>query len=496
MINRKILALLFVAATVVWAIILWLDLLPVNLPNGTFIAKPYLQLGTSGLLSLLWQTKDEAGQWKIEIKKEGQWQPGPEPIKKRIEVDSIPPYNLFSADLSGVGTKSFDYRILRDGKVEFSAGARQRVEKDSKFRFVVFGDAGENTPGQRKIAYQVSQANPNFVMIVGDIVYPDGRLREYLDHFFPVYNNENASPGTGAPLMRSTLFVAAPGNHDIGTAAIFITRNFSHFPDSLAYFYEWLQPLNGPGKSVGGVNTPVLIGNPGRQERFKIAAGPNYPTMANFFFDLGDARFIVLDGNDYMDWSNQDWRNWLEKTLVDAKSKKWRFVLFHQAPFNSDTTHFTEQRMRSICDILERNNVRIVFSGHVHNYQRTYPLHFAPAALKPDRAGTMDGKLTFSKGGDPQGQITYVVTGAGGATLNGKGVATAPANWQNFTAKFVANAHSFSICDVDGDKLSVQQVTEDGNIIDQFSIIANASSSTIPQQTIPVNAPRPTPMRH
>ena len=34
--------------------------------------------------------------------------------------------------------------------------------------------------------------------------------------------------------------------------------------------------------------------------------------------------------------------------------------------------------MRVIAPILEANHVDIVFSGHVHNYQRSFPLTFAP----------------------------------------------------------------------------------------------------------------------
>ena len=44
----------------------------------------------------------------------------------------------------------------------------------------------------------------------------------------------------GAPLLRSVPFIAAPGNHDTDL------NNFQRYPDALAYFLYWDQPLNGP----------------------------------------------------------------------------------------------------------------------------------------------------------------------------------------------------------------------------------------------------------
>jgi hypothetical protein len=68
------------------------------------------------------------------------------------------------------------------------------------------------------------------VLITGGIVYARGRISEYREKFWPIYNAEEASPSRGAPLLRSTLFLAAPGNDDIGT------RDLDTYPDGLAYF--------------------------------------------------------------------------------------------------------------------------------------------------------------------------------------------------------------------------------------------------------------------
>ncbi len=484
--SKKVLLVLLclLIGGMVWFAVYWSN---PGAPSGTFLAKPYLQLGPNAGLSLLWQTTPNLDQWTIEIKNERQWKSGPPVTKRQLQIDSINPFELFLVDVTEFGVKPFEYRILRNNHVEFSARANERLNSSSRYKFAVLGDCGADTLAQKKIAYQIYMAHPNFVLVTGDIVYPDGRASEYLDHFFPVYNNDQASSDAGAPLMRSTLMAAVPGNHDVGKAGLFDVRNMAVFPDSLAYFYEWSQPLNGPGK-YGQPNTPLLLQNPARQERFRVAAGKNYPAMSTFYFDNGNARYILLDADHYMDWTNQVWRKWLDDALSAAKDKKWRFVLYHQTAFNSDTSHYSEQRMRVITDILEKHDVRIVFCGHVHNYQRTYPLHFVPGVM--DAKGMVAGQIELAGQDIPThaGQIVYITTGAGGASLTGTQIASTPEKWQSFTQKFIANTHSFSLCEVDGDTLAVKQISEDGAVLDQFAV--SAASYLIPGSS-PNSKPTP-----
>ena len=48
----------------------------------------------------------------------------------------------------------------------------------------------------------------DIVFLTGDIVYTRGRISEYRPKHFGVYNTEET------PLLRQTLFIGAPGNHD------------------------------------------------------------------------------------------------------------------------------------------------------------------------------------------------------------------------------------------------------------------------------------------
>jgi 3',5'-cyclic AMP phosphodiesterase CpdA len=338
---------------------------------------------------------------------------------------------------------------------------------------VVFGDCAAGTAGQKAIAYQAYRARPDFVFIPGDIVYARGRISEYRDLFFPVYNADDASPGISAPLLRSTLFLAAPGNHDIATT------NLDQYPDGLAYFLYWSQPLNGPLGTSGARNTPVLRGSAARQQAFRAAAGSSYPRMANFSFDYGNAHWAVLDANTYVDWTDPDLRAWLKQDLAAARSATWRFVAFHQPGFNSSHHHFDEQRMRLLAGVLEEAKVDVVFCGHVHNYQRTFPLRFAASLLsdgRPQSTGSrIAGKWTLDREFDGKSRtspagVIYLISGAGGAGLYDQAQHNNPGSWQEFTHKFIANVHSLTIVDVSGLKLTVRQVSAAGEEVDRFEV--------------------------
>jgi hypothetical protein len=73
--------------------------------------------------------------------------------------------------------------------------------------------------------------------------------------------------------------------------------------------------------------------------------------------------------------SNQ--MNWLIKDLsnVDKSITPWTFVVFHQPYINSNTMHdiVTEGRpmQKAIEDTLYDAKVDLVFSGHVHSYERS-----------------------------------------------------------------------------------------------------------------------------
>ena len=313
-------------------------------PNPPFLVQPYVQLGNAPSLSdkeqllVLWHTVDVDAKWHVDYRVEGKgWKKADVDQERRIEVSAIPAHRVFSAHLKDLAPgKPVSYRVSLEGKQVFEV--RHGARKAAIMEFAALRDCAADAE-QRAIAYQTYQAKPDFVAIAGDIVYSRGLISEYRQKYYPVYNNDSASKMEGAPLIRSTLFMAAPGNHDVGGSDLEKT------PDGLAYYLYWAQPLNGPSLSAGA--TP-LLGPDAQKAAFHKAAGKQFPRMANFSFDYGNSHWTVIDSNKYAEWTLPELRDWLKKDLAGAKNAKWRFVIFHHPGFNSSKAHFGDQWMRLV----------------------------------------------------------------------------------------------------------------------------------------------------
>jgi hypothetical protein len=455
-------------------------------PEGPFLVKPYLQLGHTqapGKLVLLWHAADADADWAVECRPGTgrRWQAVRPPSSTRVALPEVEPHRVYHLALTDLQPGELvGYRVSLGGKPVFAAEARAPKLADQPQRFVVFGDCGAGTPEEKAIAYRAFLSKPDFVMITGDIVYGKGLISEYREKYWPILNADEASTSEGAPLLRSTLTLAAPGNHDIAS------RDLEKTPDGLAYFYYWYQPLNGPIGREGGPIVAPVPGPEANKKAFLDAAGKAFPRMANFSFDYGNAHWTVLDANATVDWTDRELREWVAADLDAAKGATWRFVSFHQPGFSSSRTHFDEQYMRILAPVFEAGKVDVVFSGHVHNYQRSYPFRFVPSSGngaapvagsdgRLPKVRHVDGAFTLDKSFNGQSDTTpngviYVVTGAGGQHLYNPEQQDDPSSWQEFTYKHVSKVHSLTVADADGATLTVRQLTADGEEVDRFVI--------------------------
>ena len=450
-----------------------------------FLVKPYLQIGPTpgpGILRLLWHAPDADADWTVEhraVGADGPWTKAEAPSSRRVAVAGVEPHRVYRASLNGLEPGgAVSYRVSRGSEVVFSAEARAPKSADQPYRFAAFGDCGAGTPEQKPMAYRASMEEPDLVVIPGDVVYEYGQIADYREKFWPVYNADEPSEA-GAPLLRSIPFVAAPGNHDTDM------RDLDRLPDGLAYYLYWDQPLNGPIGEEGGPFVPPLKASGTNRGAFVEAAGAAYPRMTNFSFDYGNAHWTVVDSNPYVDWTDPALKDWVAADLGAARDATWRFVAFHHPGFNSAREHLEQQQMRLLAPVLEAGGVDVVFNGHVHNYQRSYPMRFAP-----DKQGTLlvggrdgrtirgrvvNGRWSLDKSFDgrddtsPDGVI-YLVTGAGGQHLYNPEQNDDHDSWQKFTDRFVSDVHSLTVVDVDGKTLTVRQVAADGREVDRFTI--------------------------
>ena len=441
-------------------------------PANILTVPPCIQLGNQAAngrysLALVWHTPNNP--YKFELKYgQGTSTKTAKLDFKTISPETVEPHRVYAAALTGLkpGDK-IQYELRESGSVVYTGTAIAPKSDRQDHTFAVFGDCGTASLVQAQISYQASRTNPDLLVLTGDIVYDNGRVSEYKSEFWPYHTRSDAWPSKGSPLLTQTLTVGVPGNHDI------LMRDLNRFPDAQAFFYYWNQPLNGPLTQVGEPGSTVLTGTPERLAAFQKAAGPNYPRGANFSFDYGNAHWTCLDANPYVDWTNPKLHQWLKDDLAKAAKKTWRFVSYHQPSFHSSTTHQGEKQMRLVQEIFEEGKVDIVFCGHVHNSQRTFPIQVGAKKgasreelVKDDWA--VDKQFDGVKNLKPNGVI-HIVDGAGGRGLYNVDFNGAPEKWKPFQAIYIAD-HNFSHVTVKGKRLVLKQISRTGTEVDRMTI--------------------------
>ena len=336
------------------------------------------------------------------------------------------------------------------------------VNYEARINHLMYNAAGIALPGQP------ARPAADFYLNTGDNVYTTGSEDTYRDFFFPVFNNDVDSNETGAPIVRNFLYYITVGNHDVGstgvTANLLSDNSAPRFSgntgggDALAYFNSFYYPLNGAQgydiQNTWNVDTATPNGlvftyqnqtytSPAAIDAFRASTvvdsghGPKqqFELMNNYSFDNGSGHFLFLDANPHLFDGMLDTsasttappapfpeypaglRNWIINDL-DSSKQPWKVVVFHQPSFSSgDATIFNHQ-MRAVAKILEDHGVNIVFNGHEHNYQRTYPLRAndrVAGALNTTSGPAVDIDTHYDGATQtvPDG-VLYIVEGAGG----------------------------------------------------------------------------------
>lgn len=465
----------------------------INLPR--FTALPYLQPGASSRLVdgaeavvIAWQTEVRPAEFQMEFGHSRSYGKTAALVRteRRQGAGAADQRYNYTAALSGLALGSrYHYRLRGNGHTIAEGEFTTRKGRGTPTRFVAFGDNAYGDPGEKAVAYHAYQANPDFIMNTGDNVYESGRDSEYARYFFPVYNADRAAPRAGAPLLRSVPFYTVIANHDVHhkDAQGHPAADFDEAPDALAYYTAMHLPQNGPPTPARP--TPVL-GDPALITAFQSCAGPRYPRQANYSFDYGDAHFLCLDSNVYVDPQDAALRAWIAADL-SATDALWKFVIYHHPAFNVGDNHYKEQHMRALSPLLEAHGVDFCLSGHEHTYQRTMPLRFRPTDLaRADPSHGADrripGQFICDRAFDGKTQtrtdgILYITTGAGGKELYDPDFDHAPEKWRHtddgnidYVARFVSEQHSFTVFELNGQELTMTQMGEHGDVLDTIRV--------------------------
>ena len=194
-----------------------------------------------------------------------------------------------------------------------------RPAKD-KVKFIAIGDFGTGDDNQTGIAAQMlrdHKTSPlDFVIAVGDNIYPDGGGRHFEKKFERPY----------AGLIREGVkFHAVLGNHDV--------------------------------KDGRGDQCRYPLFNMGGQCHYTVKKGD------------GLAEFFMIDSTAF----DMTQAGWLEGVLKESTAK-WKIAVFHHPIYSSAGEHGSDLGLRSrIEPLLTRYGVNVVLSGHDHVYERVKP---------------------------------------------------------------------------------------------------------------------------
>gem|GEM_PF-447439 len=193
-----------------------------------------------------------------------------------------------------------------------------------------------------------------------------------------------------------------------------------------------------------------------------------------YSFDYQDIHILTMNSEqNYAQGSSQ--YNFVKNDLQLASSNpniRWIIVTFHEPAYTSPNSCSSCKAATSIRDIyhpiFDQYRVDLVLEGHVHNYQRSYPLAYNENnPSKP--LITAYNKNNYI---DPKGSI-FAVVGTGGINLHSlAGKEPFIVNQQD--SKFGFLNIYFSD---DGKAMDAQFIANDGSVLDQFSI----TKSSIPK---------------
>jgi len=218
---------------------------------------------------------------------------------------------------------------------------RTAPTQPSHLRFVVGGDCRTNWSQRDSVSRAMSQFNPNFVLLSGDLVtsgYDQTEWDSFFEslHLYWIGNNNLTIP-----------IVPCLGNHE----------------ENATNYYE-------------------QFGLPAKEQWYSLNWG-NY------------VHITVL--NSEAD-PRGDQLAWLENDLASHENYTWKFVLFHRPLFSSSSHDSWTEGQEYWCPLFDKYRVDIVFAGHDHNYERSKPINYT-ASKTSSQDSYSEGTMYIVSGG-------------------------------------------------------------------------------------------------
>jgi acid phosphatase type 7 len=220
--------------------------------------------------------------------------------------------------------------------------------------FGVIGDLGQTTDSQQTVAHLKMESDISMIIHAGDLSYADCEQDRWDSWSVMVENVSAIKP-----------WMTCPGNHEI--EADLDGNTFT------AYQARFAMPEVKPAQQAP---------SPGEKYCCPSAFTGYYDYGSAFYsFDYGLAHVIFLNSyTSTLQGSAQ--YTWLAADLaaVDRSVTPWVFISFHCPWYNSYDDHQNEFQSIIMQQQMEplflENKVNAVFVGHVHAYERTYPIAY------------------------------------------------------------------------------------------------------------------------
>lgn len=362
-------------------------------PNFDWVVDPYLQFPTPSSMTIMWETSRPGssvvhyGSNKGSLTKaEGSVTRNPQSLIHKVTLNGLKPeshyvYKVESVDSQG---KKLESKLLT---------FRTAPAGDRAIRFTIVGDTQDQPHINKRIAEHMWNERPDFFMIVGDLVGTGANKKHWTQDFF----------GSMRPLFDRVPLVPVIGNHE-GDARLYY--DYMSVPDP-EYWYR---------------------------------------------FTYGPAEFFVVDSNRNVAPGSDQYK-WLDAALASSKAK-WKFVAHHHPPYSSDEDDYGnlwegqsargDIRLRGLVQLYEKHKVDVVWNGHIHSYERTWPLLAGQAS---------------------ENGPVYVVCGGGGGGLETHGP-TRP----EFSNR-IRHGHHYCVVSINGNTFEMTAFDIEGRTFDGLKIV-------------------------
>jgi hypothetical protein len=364
---------------------------PAISPPPHFVVAPYLQLPTRDTMTIRWETSTPG----TSVVEYGTSVPPDQKVERKETA------TLHEIRLTGLRPNTkYSYRVatlLADGRTLTSElrTFQTAVDPESAFSFVLIGDTQKNPLMTGRIARLAWDRRPHFVVHLGDVVDNGPDKLEWEEELFQPC----------LELFGRVPIFPAIGNHEKDHAWYY--RYFSLPPPEYYYQYRY-----------------------------------------------GNADFFVLDSNKPLDRGSEQYR-WLDQALGRSEAT-WKFAYHHHPAYSSDDNDYGDTwkgkepstlgdpNARHLVALYEKHGVDLAFNGHIHVYERSWPLR--------------GGKVDRDRG------VIYVTSGGGGGKL--ENFAPTP-TW--FKAQVRVDYH-FCLVNIHQGWLEFKAFDQRGNLFDSFDL--------------------------